>query len=142
VARRSFAAANAPETGLLAPLDLFSATFLAPRVKHVHHTVPIEFAQAQTALDLARVACALERFRLDHGRHPADLDELSPRYLDRVPGDPCADGPLRYRLAGDGGFALYSVGWNRVDDGGTNATPTDSDPTGFDPKHGDWVWRY
>jgi len=45
--------------------------------------------------------------------------------------------PLRYRVAGDDNYVLYSVGWNGVDDGGTGVKKSNG---AIDPMQGDWVW--
>jgi hypothetical protein len=65
------------------------------------------------------------------------LNDLVPRYLPAIPIDPLdPDGdPLRYRLNGDK-CVVYSVGPNRVDDGGT--LPGNEDPLEL-PKSGD-LW--
>jgi hypothetical protein len=81
--------------------------------------------QAQANLQLA---FALAAFRVDAGRYPARLDELAPKYLTAVPGDLFSGRPLVYRPA-DGGYLLYSVGINGVDEGGRW---TDDDPRGDD----------
>ena len=96
--------------------------------------------QAQASLDLAVVACALERHRLAHGTYPAQLPALVPDYLARLPLD-LADGqPLRYRRDPDGQFVLYSLGLNGQDDGGrVEMISATHNP---DPHQGDWVWRY
>jgi hypothetical protein len=81
----------------------------------------------QTFLEQAAAACALERFRLDQGQYPASLDALLPHYLDRLPADilAAAPAPLKYLRTPDAGFKLYSVGLNRVDDGGKPNQPAD-----------------
>jgi hypothetical protein len=65
----------------------------------------------------AQAALALERFRLANGRPPAQIAELSPAFLPAVPRDPFDGQPLRYR-ADEQGYAFYSIGENRKDDGG------------------------
>jgi hypothetical protein len=74
------------------------------------------------------VAFALEAYRRDEGRYPAQLGALAPKYLRAVPGDLFADRPLTYRPA-KGGYLLYSVGLNGKDDGGrwTDDTPPGDD---------------
>jgi len=64
---------------------------------------------------LAALACELYRRRTGHW--PASLAELAPRYLPAVPLDRFDGQPLRYRMA-DGYAVIYSVGWDRDDDGG------------------------
>ena len=100
---------------------------------------PREFAWAQAAVNLARTACALERYRLAHGKYPQTLDALAPQFIAKVPHDPIGGQPLHYRPTDDGQFILYSVGWNEKDDGGiVSLTKSGS----VDLDNGDWVWRY
>jgi hypothetical protein len=98
-----------------------------------------KFAFAQFDVDVARVACALERYRLAHGEYPATLDALAPQFIEKVPHDIIGGQPLHYRLADDGRFVLYSVGWNAKDDGGTVALTKNGS---VDRDNGDWVWQY
>jgi hypothetical protein len=100
---------------------------------------PRKFALAQTTVNLARTACALERHRLAQGKYPETLDALSPQFIAKVPSDPIGGQPLHYRFTDDGHFILYSVGWNEKDDGGTVSLTKSGSP---DVDNGDWVWRY
>ncbi len=97
------------------------------------------FALAQTAVDLARVACALERYRLVHGQYPETLDALSPQFIEKLPHDIINGQPLHYRRTEDGQFILYSVGWNQTDDGGQVVLTKNGS---VDRENGDWVWQY
>ena len=117
-------------------------------------TLTNELMQAQSAVArtmlrtlaarrLAAAAVAIHLYELDHGRRPATLAELVPRYLPALPRDPYrADGgPLRYRPEGavlapaaqhvptgpmppltplpqPGPALIYSVGADGRDDGG------------------------
>lgn len=47
------------------------------------------------------LACALERFRQDHGAYPETLDPLAPDYVARLPVDPIDGSPFHYRNLGD-----------------------------------------
>jgi hypothetical protein len=77
-----------------------------------------EAAQRSRAdLRCAVVGVALERYRRDHGNWPASLEALVPRYLSAVPADPCDGKPLRSTRRPDG-VLVYSVGPDRVDNGG------------------------
>ena len=100
---------------------------------------PRKFAWAQAAVNLARTACALERYRLAHGKYPETLDALAPQFIAKVPHDPISVQPLHYRPTDDGQFILYSVGWNEKDDGGVVALTKGGS---VDVDSGDWVWRY
>lgn len=72
----------------------------------------------QAVLGCVLAAVAAERFRLANQRWPKHLEELCPRYLPVVPLDPYATTPLRCRSEDDG-LTIYSVGEDRLDDGGT-----------------------
>jgi hypothetical protein len=74
------------------------------------------------------VAFALAAYRADHGKYPASLDELAPKYLPKVPRDLFSGGPLVYLPEGDG-YLLYSFGVNGSDEDGRGR---DDDPRGDD----------
>ncbi|MGA2684442.1 MAG: hypothetical protein ABSF51_05265 [Verrucomicrobiota bacterium] len=96
-------------------------------------------AAIQVSIDLARVACALERYRLANGQYPEALDALTPQFIEQLPHDIINGQPLHYRRTDSGQFILYSVGWNGTDDGGRVVlTKTGS----VDREKGDWVWSY
>lgn len=99
-----------------------------------------KFANAQTTLDLAVVACALERHHVANGSYPEQLDPLVPRYIAKIPTDVISGDLLHYRRTSLNQFVLYSIGWNQTDDGGE--TPIHKPGNAPDPKEGDWVWRY
>jgi hypothetical protein len=98
-----------------------------------------KFALIQAQVDLARVACALERFRLAHGNFPDTLDALAPQLIEKIPCDVINGQPLHYRRTEDGKFILYSVGWDETDDGGAVLLTKGG---AVDTKKGDWVWKY
>ncbi len=95
-----------------------------------------KIARAQTYANLAAIGCALERYRLANGQYPETLGALSPKFLTVVPHDVIMDQPLKYRRSSDGNFILYSVGWNKKDDGGAVVKET------REKIEGDWVWKY
>ena len=100
------------------------------------HKIPMRAAAAQTAVDEAAIACALERYRLANGQFLENLDMLVPKYISQLPNDAISGEPYKYHRTSDGQFVLYSVGWNEKDDGGVPGQ------TLFDDKAGDWVWQY
>jgi hypothetical protein len=121
--------------GRLGPYNVF-APMLLPAVE-----VALEKAAAgQAMVTLAGVACALERHRLAAGEYPDRLEDLTPKFLARIPPDPVNGTPLHYRLEGPQKFILYSIGLDGVDDGGTPA-PSRPPPRAGRPPVGDWVWR-
>jgi hypothetical protein len=72
----------------------------------------------QTQQQMALAAIAIERYRLKKGHIPSELSALVPEYLPIVPRDNMDGKALRYRLAPNGGFQLYSVGQDGKDNGG------------------------
>jgi hypothetical protein len=60
---------------------------------------------------------ALQVFRAEHDREADRLEELVPEVLPAVPLDPFTGQPLVYRPTTDGPL-LYSLGYDRRDDGG------------------------
>ena len=97
-----------------------------------------KFVLIQSQVDLARAACALERFRLAHGNYPETLDALAPQFIEKLPHDLINGQPLHYRRTEDGNFVLYSVGWNETDDGGKVVFAKSGR---VDTEKGDWVWK-
>ena len=81
-------------------------------------------ARVQAAVDQARVACALERYRLARGSYPGRLEALVPAYLAQVPHDLVTGGAFHYALADKDylGYLLHSAGWSGTDE------------------EADWVW--
>jgi hypothetical protein len=136
--QRADAAAN-NAISFFDPLDGLKRTFNSEFLSTGHFLK--EIAYAQTSVDLARVAIALERYRLAHGGYPDSLDALVPQFIAKVPHDVIGGGPLHYRLTSDGQFVLYSIGWNERDDGGVVVLEKGSTPV-VDINQGDWVWRY
>ncbi len=94
------------------------------------------YFSAHTRAQQARLACALERFRLSRGTFPETLAELVPDFMAAIPPDIMDGAPMRYRRTDDGSYELWSIGINRKDD-----------QAAIDPKLNareqlDWVWRY
>jgi len=99
----------------------------------------LKVSRIQTEVDLATIACALERFHLAHGNYPDTLDALMPQFIGKLPHDVINGQPLHYRLEPNGQFVLYSVGLDEKDDGGTIFLTAKG---AIDQKKGDWVWKY
>jgi hypothetical protein len=110
---------------------IFPYTFLArittPNFVRAMQTV----ARNQSLVNEAMIACGLERYRLAKGQFPDALESLAPEFLEKVPHDIINGGTLKYRRTTDGGYVVYSIGWNEKDDGGT---------PGRNVQEGDWVW--
>jgi len=84
---------------------------------------------AQTSVNQALVACALERFRLANGAYPETLEALVPALLERIPHDVVSGRPLVYQALGDGNLILRGVGPNGTDDRKNKTCD-------------DWLWTY
>jgi hypothetical protein len=67
---------------------------------------------AQTAVNQATVACALERHRLAHGQFPDTIDALVPAFLPRLPNDVLRGRPLNY----DRTNGVYTLRGDRIAD--------------------------
>jgi type II secretory pathway pseudopilin PulG len=66
---------------------------------------------------LVQTALAIEQYRIIENRLPNSLAELTPKFLPNVPTDPFDDKEIQYRKEADG-YAIYSIGPDRIDDGG------------------------
>jgi hypothetical protein len=119
------------------PYTIF-AKLLLPALQ----TLVLKPAHGQTMADAARVACALERYRQAKGTLPATLDVLTPAFIDQTPTDVIDGRPLRYRVdSSNGHYVLYSIGWNRVDNGGElGRSEKVENKSRVDETRGDWVW--
>jgi hypothetical protein len=92
------------------------------------------------------VGLALEKYRRQKGTYPARLDQLVPGEIAQLPVDRITGDPLHYRLV-DGTPLVYSVGMDRLDDGGLVPSPRgipDLEAAAtWDPDapvvHGDWI---
>jgi hypothetical protein len=73
---------------------------------------------------IVQTLIAVERFQRREGRFPNDLTELVPAYLTSIPVDPSDGKPLRF-VASESECKVYSIGRNRVDDGGQSADQLD-----------------
>jgi hypothetical protein len=100
-----------------------------PKIRFLLRTFAPAFARI-TELDLrtiahlrtAQVAVAVERYRLAVGRLPDTLADLVPGYLDAVPTDPFDGKDLRYKKL-EVGFVVYSIGEDKIDNGGKERVP-------------------
>jgi hypothetical protein len=72
---------------------------------------------ATAHIRLLELEMALKSFRCDHGSAPSTLAELVPKYLRQLPLDPFSAQLMAYRPSGTN-WLLYSLGPDRVDDGG------------------------
>ena len=71
--------------------------FYASSIRRRHEDVP-DAREATLRAQLTQMRAALEAFHRDNGRHPATLDELTPKYLPSVPIDPFTGSSKTWRL--------------------------------------------
>lgn len=83
----------------------------------------------ETERDLMQVAIRLEKYRAQRGRYPLTLTEIGTLPLDYYSG-----APFQYVLKEDGTPHLWSIGPDRIDDGGLPRQMSGND------KKGDLVW--
>jgi len=117
------------------PFNIFAKTMM-PALSRAS----MRSARIQASVDEARIACALERHRLANGKLPDSLDALAPRFIEKVPNDVINGQPHHYRVSPDGGYVIYSVGWNQRDDGGAIPASQDKNRV-LDKSKDDWVWQ-
>jgi len=80
--------------------------------------VPAKFASYEARRAAASTAVAIERFRLKHGGQiPESLERITPTDLPAVPSDPFDGHSLRFHKL-ERGYVVYSIGNDRVDNGG------------------------
>lgn len=125
--------------------DPFFPVYVIPKVRQVAEDTGQSFLFAQTLFNQAALACALERYRQDKGMFPGALEALVPRYIDKPPPDLTTGEPLKYRRMAEDRFVLYSVGYNKTDDGGVPCVVQRVNARGererhFDLDENDWVW--
>ena len=102
-----------PETKAGKAIGDILITLLVPAVRKVQQA----YDRDQQVQQNVRIAFALAAYHHDHGRYPAQLDDLAPMYLAAVPDDLFSGKPLVYRPT-EKGYLFYSVGVNGKDEGG------------------------
>lgn len=95
----------------------------------------MRFAYDDARLWVTLVALGAQAYKADTDSYPASLDQLVPEYLDEMPRDPFVDAPLQSvthdpisrahpgaqrEPTGAGVLTIYSVGYDRDDDGGAD----------------------
>jgi hypothetical protein len=100
---------------------------------------------AQACVNQAIAACALERYRIEHGSYPNTLVAANHPGEKPIPLDVLSGKQMGYRKTPDGRYLLWCVSFSGIDHGGKRVLDKD------DPEHtkfssptyeGDWVWSY
>ncbi len=76
----------------------------------------------QTILRSLATACAVERYRMAHGRLPSTLEDLVPAFLPSIPTDPLTGKPLCYKPSESSSYLIYGTGWDQTDNAGSGVT--------------------
>lgn len=142
-----FAQPHTPSAGkedrLEKPEDPLLAILMLPKLREM-------FGDARnldyvTSIEEARLACALERYRLAHGEYPATLEALTPRFVDALPPTASARQPLLdYRRTTPGQFLLYPAGMTNVSETWQKSNSQGNNYFGLGRPLGDidGVWRF
>jgi hypothetical protein len=105
---------RAQSGGLLGGFNRSGLDYFATRIRP-YCTLPDRVALARARHAAVLTLFAVRRFARRESRLPAKLDELVPRYLEKLPADPFSGEPLRYDSTRG---LIYSVGINLKDEGG------------------------
>jgi len=88
-------------------------------------------AETAARLHIVQAALAVERYRLAHANAlPSTLEELTPGLLSVAATDPFDGKPRRFKPQPGKGYTIYSIGRDKVDDGGKRQTTTKTGVTG------------
>ena len=93
-----------------------------------HQAMPVlmspakRIAATQTILRSLATACAVERYRMAHGRLPATLEDLAPAFLPSIPTDPLTGKPLCYKPSESRSYLIYGTGWDQTDNSGSSVS--------------------
>jgi hypothetical protein len=120
------------------PEDPFFTVFHLPKMREIINDRDT-FENTQISLLQARLACALERYRLAQGEFPETLDALMPQFVQKLPTAFYGHGPLLgYRRTTNGHFLLYPAGMTNV----SESFPKNKNARSQYFWEGDGVWRY
>ncbi|MCD4785831.1 MAG: hypothetical protein K8T10_18595 [Candidatus Eremiobacteraeota bacterium] len=74
-----------------------------------------------------KLLCALKYYKAENGEYPDSLNDLVPKYINKIPKDPFPrNGKYVYKKKPDGSILLYSIGPNLKDDNGRKTGPYQS----------------
>jgi hypothetical protein len=121
------------------PETLGMTYFLNSTVGPSNESTTYKAAATHTRIQQLTLQCALARYRNEHGNLPGTLDELVPDFIERIPRDVMDGQLLRYRRTEDGGCLIWSVGANRIDDGGKTGAGGKPKRHPRNKRKGDWV---
>jgi len=89
--------------------------------------------EARSRIRVAVVGIAVERHRAASQRKvPLALSSLSPEWIPTLPNDPFDERPLRFKRLPSGGYVVYSIGPDQLDNGGRVRPPMAGDVPNYD----------
>jgi hypothetical protein len=106
-----------PDLSKLGELSFLERRYIVDRIANFVIRLSDKQIDSQTELRCAIVALAAKRYQQARGHWPANLAELAPAFLTAVPLDPYDGQPIRSRRL-ENGIVVYSIGSDRVDNGG------------------------
>ena len=109
--------------------DILKKVFINPRF------LVIKYFETLSYIKLRACVGALRLYQKDQGKPPESLNVLVPKYLAEIPVDPFDGEPLRYDAKRG---VIYSVGRNRVDDGGQ----IEAGKAFYEDRDGDIVFQF
>ncbi|MFP6584650.1 MAG: hypothetical protein VCD00_19105 [Candidatus Hydrogenedentota bacterium] len=104
---------------------LWTLWFMAPMsVLRAPGYLNVNHGAAQMYSDITQTGIAVERYCVVNDRLPDSLNQLIPTFLEEVPQDHYgeAGATLRYRKLDNGGYVVYSVGRDGIDQRGFRST--------------------
>jgi hypothetical protein len=123
------------------PVDPLGLALVVPKAVETMEGTGRSFASINLAIQQARLACALERYRLVQAEFPENLSALVPRFIEKLPTLGKTQKPLLgYRRTADGNFILFPAEMSDV----SEVWKSDRSQTRyyFGIDQWDGVWRY
>ena len=71
----------APEQRIIRPTDPINTLFIVQKLKALSLEFDVGLPRSDVTIQQAKIACALEQYRIEHGSYPKDLTALIPTYL-------------------------------------------------------------
>ena len=96
-------------------------------------------------VEQARIACALERHRIETGGYPESLESIKMLDGSAPPLDVMSGKPMLYRKIPGGRYAVWSIGFDCEDNDGKRGLNRDTSQPAEPAKEGyqgDWVWDF
>lgn len=94
----------------------------------------------QSLVNESIAACAIERYRIEHGIYPDTLEAANRARETSIPLDIVSGKPMGYRKTAAGRYVLWCVGFTGKDNGGKRVL--EKEYSNFSSPPGDWVWDF